>query len=432
MSFNISLSGLNAASSELSVAANDIANVGTTGFKESRAQFADIYAVSAFGNSNKSIGSGVILTSVTQQFSQGNLDFTDSSLDLAISGQGFFIMSPNLSSQDRVFSRSGAFGVDANGYIVNPTGQYLQVFPVNQDGTVTSTSLSSTQPLQLPAGAGSPAPTTQIDIELNLPSTAAIPTVYTTSPVTPADFAANFNITDANSYNHSTSVTVYDSLGNTHIQTMYYVRTDAANNTWETRTYVDGLPVTANTSETITFDNSGNLTGPTPGAPLVTGEIDYAPFAFTNGATPMDMSIRYAGTTQFSSPFAVSSLNQDGSTVGRLSGLDISETGVVRANYTNGTSQALGKVALADFPNSQGLRQIGNTAWAETIDSGTALPGEAGTGRFGSIQAGALEASNSDLTAELVNLITAQRNFQANSKAIETANSVTQTILQIG
>ena len=425
MSFNTALSGLNAAQADLSVTSNDIANVNTTGFKESRAEFGDIFATSSLGSSSTAIGSGVILSKVGQQFTQGNLDFTASSLDLAISGDGFFVMSPSLTSQEQIFTRAGALGVDDSGYVVNSAGQFLKVFPVNADGTVSATSLNSTSPLQLPATSGSPTLTTEIEIGVNLSAgeTALDPVL--------------FDATQPTTYNHSTSISVIDSLGETHVATFYYIKDVGTPNTWAQYLSVDGAAVdiaggTAGAGgqlyAEIAFDSSGNFTGVTP-APVVSAAL-----GFINGADPTQtLTLDYASNapTQFASPFSVNTLSQNGFGTGQLAGLDISDEGVIRANYTNGTSTALGKIALARFQNPQGMRQEGNTAWTETIDSGEALAGEAGGNGFGLIRSGALEASNVDLTAELVNLITAQRNFQANAKSIETSNTVTQAILQI-
>ena len=572
MSFSISLSGLNAASSDLSVTSNNIANVGTTGFKGSRAEFADIFAASALGSTSKAIGSGVVLTNVSQQFTQGNLDFTENTLDLAVTGEGFYVMREQ-GTNDLSYTRAGAFNVNQNGVIANSASQVLQVFPVDVNGVVTTTSLSGTIPLQVPNTVGTPQGTTQVDINLSFPSD--LPAALSTAAID-AEFAAAYGGGDVNgralnqvapnvnNYHTSTSATVFDSQGNSHILTMYFVMNDDLINTWKTRATMDGFPMpntigpgvptpdiaeeytgaTAITfpvdftaPDTLSFDvavdgaaaqninlnagpyanaaaldaaingilvnatadsTSGNLviTSNTPGAAsdliisnvitsgaavdIVTGTTTIAGAAATNpnfaatwnGALDFDGAgvlqlgtstnggnIQFAtfdplnGANNIGSPnatfnidftnqgntitqeaqgsFSVQSLNQDGFATGRLSGLEIDDEGLVRASFTNGQTTALGKIALARFDNPQGLNQIGNTSWVETVSSGQAVSGEAGTGNFGLIQAGALETSNVDLTAQLVKLITAQRNFQANSKAIETANTITQTIINI-
>ncbi|MCP4413450.1 MAG: flagellar hook protein FlgE [Gammaproteobacteria bacterium] len=425
MSFNTALSGLNAAQADLSVTSNDIANVNTTGFKESRAEFGDIFATSSLGSSSTAIGSGVLLSKVAQQFNQGNLDFTSNSLDLAISGDGMFVMAPSLDSQEQIFTRSGAMGVDSDGYVVNSSGQFLRVFPVNEDGTVSATSLNSSEALQLPATSGSPTVSSEIEIGVNLPAAAG--------GLDPDSFDSN----NPTTYNSSTSISIVDSLGETHVATFYYVKDIGTSNTWAQYMEIDGaaLDITGGTSGaggqlygTITYDSAGNYVSNSPD-PMVTAQL-----GFSNGADiTQTLTIDYGSNspTQFASGFSVTTLSHNGFGTGQLSGLDISDEGIIRANYTNGTSTALGKIALARFSNPQGLRQEGNTAWTETIDSGEAIAGEAGSASFGLIRSGALEASNVDLTAELVNLITAQRNFQANAKSIETSNTVTQAILQI-
>jgi len=428
MSFSTALSGLNAAQADLNVTANNIANVGTTGFKESRAEFADIFSTSPFGASDTAIGNGVLLANVAQQFNQGNLEFTANTLDLAVSGEGFFILSPSDTNTNAIFTRNGEFGVDSNGFVVSNAGARLQVFPVNADGTVTATSLSSTIPLQLPQTAGVPTITTLVDIGINLPAN---------GNVLPA---AGFDPLQASTFNASTSLTVFDSLGESHVVTAYYVK--VAPNQWATYyqstdaagatlpiDIVGGVAGAGGQLYHLTdFDNSGGFLSNTP-ATLTTTAID-----FGNGSDPtQSITFNYGGngTTQFSSPFTVNVLDQNGFPIGRLTGVEISDTGVVRANFSNGQTTALGKIALSRFQNAQGLAQVGNNSWQDSIDSGTPLVGEALTSSFGQIRSGALEVSNVDLTAQLVNLISAQRNFQANAKSIETNNTVTQAIINI-
>ena len=434
MSFNTSLSGLNSASKDLGVTSNNIANANSTGFKKSRTEFGDIYAVSAFGNSKTATGQGVTTQVVSQQFVQGNLQFTDSGLDLAITGSGFFAVAPNLSNLEFQYTRSGGFGINKDGYVVNNSGQYLMTLPVNKsDGTVSSTALSTAQPLLVPASSGVPRPTTEVELGVNVPADAASLNVN------------NFDPTEPTTYTNATSVTIYDSLGDSHILTTYFVKDNATPNNWAVFQFVDGAPLQlaspAGTTgggyqyATMTFNNDGTLAGTTPAT--ITSQSFPGPTAtdpLPNGANPLVLTLDLANNkpTQFANlGFVVNKLSQDGATTGRLSGLTIGEDGLVRANYSNGDSEALGKVLMADFRNPQGLKQIGNNSWVETIDSGTPLVGEAGTGRFGLIQSGALEASNVDLTAELVNLITAQRNFQANAKAIEANKALSDTIINI-
>lgn len=429
MSFNTALSGLNAAAADLNVKSNNIANVNTTGFKESRAEFADVFAVSAFGSSDTAIGNGTVLNNVAQQFEQGNLEFTDNALDLSISGQGFFALSPNQTSNEVIYTRAGAFNVNSDGFVVNSSGSFLRTFPVNPDGTVSSTSLSSTTALQLPSTAGSPQATDNVAIATNLPSTA--PAI--TGAIDPGN---------ATTYTNSTSVTIFDSLGNEHIVTLYYQKTATANE-WNVEAYIPGgdiIPVSdtdpvqlgpGGVGATVTLEFDPTLGGALAAASPFEFPFDLTGTDYVSGAAAQATTINFQGSTQNSGGFNVTALTQDGFPTGRLSGLDISDNGLVRATFTNGQATPLGKIALANFSNAQGLKQIGNTSWTETLDSGQVLAGEAGTGVFGLVQSGALEASNVDLTAELVGLITAQRNFQANSKAIETNNAITQTIINL-
>ncbi|HVY64315.1 MAG TPA: flagellar hook protein FlgE [Gammaproteobacteria bacterium] len=399
MPFAVALSGLNAASADLSVTANNIANANTTGFKASRAEFADVFAVGA-----QDIGNGVSMSSVSQQFSQGGVNFTDRGLDLAISGEGFFTM------RDRgviSYSRAGAFGVDRDGYVVNAQNQRLQIFPVASNGTFNTGTLSD---LQLATVDSPPQATTTAEFGVNLPANADVPAVPTFDPA------------NASSYNHSTAVTIYDSLGATHTATAYFVKT-ATPNQWDVRFYVDGNAVGG--ANTLTYSNLGVLQSP------VGGGITLPAYAPASGAAPITLTTNLLNSTQYGSTFGVNQLSQDGFASGRLSNIDVDSTGVIFARFTNGRSVPLGQVALSNFANAQGLRQLGSTSWGETYTSGDAVRGSPGTGSFGLIQSGALESSNVDLTQQLVNMITAQRNFQANAQMISTADQVTQTIINI-
>jgi flagellar hook protein FlgE len=407
MPFRSALSGLNAASSDLRIIGNNVANASTTGFKKSRAEFADVFASSNLGVTANAIGSGVKVASVSQQFSQGNIGFTDNNLDLAISGQGFFILDDN---GTEVYSRAGTFGVDRAGYVVNNQNQRLSVFTADSAGNITG----ARGALQLDTSDIAPAATTSVDLDLNLDATATQPAV-----------AFNVAGPTPDQYNNSTSLTVYDSLGSPHLTTTYYVKTAVAGQ-WQTYTYVDnsaGTSVLASGPDVLQYDGLGAITA---GATFVANLA-----APGNGANALALAMDYSQSTQFGSPFAVNALVQDGFATGRLSGVDIVETGEITARFTNGQSRTLGQVALANFANTQGLRQLGDTQWSETFDSGSALVAAPGSGTLGLVQSGALEGSNVDLTEQLVNMITAQRNFQANAQVISTADTVTQTIINI-
>ena len=404
MPFAIALSGLNAASADLGVTANNVANVNTTGFKMSRAQFSEVFAVGTQSVSSSASGSGVRLSAIAQQFTQGNIDFTDNALDLAIGGEGFFVLNDNGA---RSYTRAGAFGVDNQGYVVNATGARLQAYPYAGSGLFNT---GTPQDLQLTIGANPPSASTRAEFGINLPADAPVPA----NPV--------FDAADPSSFNHTTSVTLYDSLGAAHTATVYFIK-DADPNTWNTQIEIAGNPVAG--AGQIVFNPDGSLLSPAGGL------MPLAPYNPGTGANPITVSLDFGTATQFGDNFGVNSLSQDGFTTGRLTGVSVDGEGVVFARFTNGQSTSLGKLALANFINPQGLQQLGETAWGESFQSGDALLGEAGTASFGNIQSGALESSNVDLTAQLVQMITAQRNFQANAQMISTADTVTQTVINI-
>ncbi|MFA5530480.1 MAG: flagellar hook protein FlgE [Thiohalomonadaceae bacterium] len=533
MSFQTALSGLNAASGNLNVTGHNIANASTTGFKYSRAEFADVYAVSFGGVAKTATGSGVRLANVAQQFTQGNVDFTDNNLDLAVSGEGFFMLSDNGS---RVYSRAGNFSVDRDGYVVNANGHRLQAYDV--DPATGAVSNFTPNDLRLNLGANPAKMTEEIGINLNLDAAATLASVQ------PMD------VHDPDSYNFSTTTTIYDSLGVTHDATLYFQKasattqlnltgslfdnggtpgspesipvfqvydslgnayaadisftqtgpdsytaavtlgsvtrditldftsgvaqvvpsgdnvfsnldldstgsgqpshltidfsaltrtTDASTGTtaeigsrsdngpqgvWNVRMVIDGQEFD---NETIAFNKDGSL-GNNP--PYMSFNTSGA-FVPGNNALDMDVVVNFTGSTQFGAASAVNNLIQDGWTTGRLSGVSVDAGGVVYARYTNGQSEVLGAVAMARFSNPNGLQQMGDTNWAESFESGGAQLGQAGTGTFGQIQSGALEASNVDISKQLVNMIIAQRDFQANAKMISTEDTVTQTIINI-
>ena len=409
MAFRIAVSGLRAATADLDVTGNNIANSNTTGFKASRAEFADVYAATSIGTSQDSIGQGVSLTAVAQQFGQGTITFTDNNLDLAISGEGFFALEDT--SGARIYSRAGAFGVDENGVVVNSLGQRLVAFQAT-GGTLTGV----TGPLQLSSSNIAPQATTLIDVGVNLDADAVAPTIAF-DPLAPT------------SYNNATSLTVYDSLGQEHLATVYFRKSPAPpDNTWESYLVVGdpASPLNTVSPVSLAFDATGQLT---TGMPI---RYQAAPgFDPLTGANTLDLQFDFGASTQFGGQFGVNSITQDGFATGRLSGVDIDDQGVVLARFTNGQSQIQGQVVLANFSNPQGLQPLGDTAWAETNSSGAALIGAPGTASLGLVQSGALEESNVDLAQQLVNMIVAQRNFQANAQMIRTEDEIIQTIVNI-
>lgn len=447
MSFNNALSGINAAQKDLNVTANNIANVNTTGFKESRAEFADVYANSIFVNAKTQVGNGVATGAVAQQFHQGALQFTNNALDLAIQGNGFFVTSDGLTNLDRTYTRAGAFKLNESSYMVSNSGGYLQGYEINSDGTPKAVSINATKPIQIPDKAGEPVQTTTVEAGFNLPS----------STKTLMDVnASKFDPTDSTTYSSSTSVVVYDSLGEPHTITQYFTKeadpadpTQAAVPTaWRMYLYEGDKPIdivggTATTMATglsqaplsarVTFDASGKMVTPTTPAVIKTDPLGATGAGIiTNGADgTQEIEFKLGTVTQYASPFEVSKLTQDGSTVGRLTKVEIGADGIVSATYSNATTVKVAMVAMAKFANAQGLTQVGDTSWRQSLLSGDALPGTPNSGTFGSIKSSALEQSNVDLTTELVDLITAQRNFQANSRSLEVNSSLQQNILQI-
>jgi flagellar hook protein FlgE len=406
MAFNTAISGLNAATTDLNVIGNNIANASTSGFKSSRTQFSDVYPVSNFGVGSNTAGAGVKVSAITQRFTQGNVNFTNSALDLAINGDGFFRLSDNGAI---LYSRAGAFGLDANGYISNADGLRLTGYQADALGNITG----ALAELQVSLADLAPSATTDIAVGVNLNAAAAIPAVAF-NPATPA------------SYNNATSVTVYDSLGSQHMATMYYRKT--ATNTWDTYMYVDG--VLRDGPDTLVFSNVGALSTINAAA-VPPSTLTSAAFAPGGGAAAMTLTLDYGQATQFGSGFGVNFLTQDGYTTGRLAGLDIDGSGTLRARYTNGQSLVQGQVVMSNFTNPQGLKPQGDTTWAETTVSGTPLTGAPGTASLGMIQSGALEDSNVNITEQLVSMITAQRNFQANAQVIQTEDAITQTIINM-
>ena len=461
MSFQISLSGLNAAQKDLDVTSNNIANVNTIGFKESRAEFVDVYASSLLSGGKTKAGDGVLTSEVAQQFAQGSIQFTQNSLDLAITGTGFYATVPGIDSLEKSYTRAGQFKLNDDNFVVNSGGGYLLGFPVNDDGSSSSVSLSTANPIRIPTVSGAPQFTTEVDLRLNLP---AGDSYITGAPL-------NFDPTDPLTFNNSTSVTIFDSLGDSHVMTYYFIKDTptavvgppaltAKPNEWFIFAAVDGniididdtgapaLELAAADGRVtagglkggrLVFNSSGDFTSITPTTGFTTvalGGTILANGADATQTVTIDFNLDNAGPnpnepTQFASNFEVTSLSQDGLAVGRLTGIDIGTDGLIRATYSNGTSQPLSRIALVNFANEQGLTQIGGTSWRESLDSGEPLAGEAGSGTFGSINSKALEQANVNLTTELIDLISAQRNFQANSRALEISNQLNQTILQI-
>ena len=401
MSFNIALTGLNAANEDLSVTSNNLANVATVGFKGSRTEFADLFASTQQGAI--SAGNGVAVSEIAQQFTQGNIKTTGNTLDMAISGNGFFVVSNNGALN---YTRDGEFQLNSSGEVVNSQGLALQAYPPLANGGFNTGGLAN---ISLNTNLSQPQATSTAQIAANLPANA--------TPPPDAPFAA----TDPNSYNNTTSLTVYDSLGAAHTASLYFINT--APNAWSVQLTVDGTAVGA--PQALDYSQTGALTTP------ANGKVTFPAYTPATGAQAMNMTFDFSNTTQYGGNFSVSSVQQNGFTTGQLTGISVGQTGVVQAQFTNGRSINLGQLALANFENPQGLQQLGNATWAPTNASGAAVNGVAGNSGFGSIQSGSLEESNVDTTAALVEMITAQRDFQANSEMIKTEDQVTQSIINI-
>lgn len=414
MSFNTALSGLRAANTDLEVTGNNIANASTVGFKKSRTEFGDVYANSLIGSGSTAAGSGVLVNDIAQQFDQGNVSFTDNALDLAINGPGFFVLSEP--SGAPAYTRAGYFGLDNAGFIVTNAGDRLQGLQADANGNITGGTPSD---LQVNTANLPPQATSAVELEFNLDSRDTPPSVAVFDPLNPLSF------------NSSTSMTIYDSQGQSHVMTSYFAKDQVNQNDWDMFIYIDGVdslqPATANFN--LFFNTDGTLNTTTTLSPFTVDNFN--PANGTDVPPASNFTIDIGGTTQFGSEFAVSDLNQDGFAPGQLSGIEIDDTGILFARYTNGEALTFGQIVLASFDNPQGLSPLGDTTWAESFESGIPSVGTPQSGSLGAIQAGALEESNVDLSEELVRLIIAQRNFQANAKTIETADTVTQAIINI-
>jgi flagellar hook protein FlgE len=481
MGFQQGLSGLSAAAKNLDVIGNNVANANTVGFKQSQAQFADVYSSTlggAGGTQSGSVqaGTGATVAAVAQQFAQGNITATNNSMDVAINGNGFYRMDNNGTIS---YTRNGQFQLDKNGFVVDNKGLKLTGYPAAANGVIIT---STPGPMQIPSGSLMPKATVNVTAGLSLNANAAAPAT------------AVFNPLDPTSYNYSTSATVYDTLGNSHVSALYFQRqpiplaslgnasmaagsatmtlgsttglaagntltvagttytisavtnattltmtapaaaafgpvaptaTNAPSSNWNTYLTVDDalVPAPATPLSVLTFNTSGVLSAPM--TPVVSA-------AFTpTGAAAQTLTFNFAGTTQYGSAFAVNSLTQDGFTTGQLGGINTSADGTIVARYSNGQTKNLGQVVLASFANPQGLQALSNNQWTSTGASGVALVGSPGSSTFGVLQSGAVEDSNVDLTAELVNMITAQRSYQANAQTIKTQDQLMQTMINL-
>ena len=410
MSFQQGLSGLNGAQRSLDAIGNNVANSGTVGFKLSQAQFADVYAAALGAGGGSQIGIGTSVLTVSQQFTQGNLTVTNNPLDVAINGAGFYRMSSNGAIS---YTRNGQFNVDKEGFIVNASGDRLTGFAADAQGVIIP---SSPVDISIDTSDLTPRQTSVARLGINLDSREV-----------PSTIAFDPALKDPITYNASTSLTAFDTLGNPHILTTYFVKQPATSAMdYKLYTSLDDSAAVPATGTDLYFTASGSLDLAATPTPLVES------FAISTGAvTPLRFDLDLTGSTQFGSSFGVNRLFQDGYTSGRLSGINIAVDGVVQGRYSNGQSRNLGQIVLANFTNPNGLQSLGNNQWAETPDSGQPLVGAPGTGSLGSLQSAAVEESNVDLTAELVNMITQQRAYQANAQSIKTQDQILQTLVNL-
>ena len=422
MSFQQGLSGLNAASKNLEVIGNNVANASTFGAKTSRAEFSDMYAAALNGGGITNIGIGVNLAAVAQQFTQGNITATGNPMDIAIKGSGFFQLTDGINPP--VYSRNGQFKIDKDGYIVNNEKRRLIGYPADSTGAIQPGSVGL---LTLPTAGVALRVTSCMLVEMNLDAGAAV-TLPGSGPA--IDFAAD------RTYNNVTAVTGYDAKGQDVVVTYYFQK--AGTDTWNVYATANGVTVADDGGTppqpapvtTLTFPTGGGA--PTAPAGLVSFDIP----ATTNSVGALTVPITgvtldLGGATQYGAAFGVTNLSQDGYAAGQLTGMSVEPDGVLMASYSNGQSRPAGQLQLATFRNPQGLVAMGGNVWANSYASGTPVTGRAGDGSIGVLQAGALEESNVDLTGELVSMITAQRIYQANAQTIKTQDQALQTLVNM-
>lgn len=415
MSTQIALTGLKAAQADISNTSHNIANVGTTGYQRSRAEFGDLFSISPMNNPATQIGSGVKLLSTQRIFDQGAVTTTGNAFDLALEGPGFFTLQ-STETGGRAYSRAGAFNMDATGRVVDSSGDFLLGFPVSLDGTPLSRDPAAMTPISIAAQTGVAAATENVELQLNFPATGA----GRQSAVPPA---VAFNPGDPTSYAASTPMSILNADGQPVDAIAYFIKT------------AEPTPLLSESRYAVQLAYQGSVMTP-PAAPeeivfdafgAQTGGFSNQTFAGLSG----NLTLNFSGSQMTPDAFSVMSIEQDGQTRRSLSNVDIAKDGVIWATYGSEDAVAIGQIGLANFANPNGMKQIGNATYVETSESGAPVIGEGGTAGFGSIRSGAIESSNVDLTDELVHLITAQRNYQASAKALETSTAMTQTIMNM-
>lgn len=511
--FNTSISGIRGSQKYLDTTSNNIANANSYGFKKSRAEFADIYANSVFTSAKTATGMGVTTTTVAQQFTQGSLSGdTGNNLDMAISGNGFFVLANNENYEttsevgDRSYTRNGAFELNKDGFIVTAMGDYVQGYDIDKDGNVTNLDIMSTHAIKIPSDTGAPKMSSKAELIANLPAKAEDlghkdyynddGTSSTTKPYSSTYCAMNnFDPQNSETYTAATSQTIYDSLGGAHTLT-YYFQKDHVNpstakapasvtdtdpkkvlyepdaTVWNVVVYVDGKPVDvdggaeflvndpsssieqnttlmgiqlvfSSSGSLVKDDTSGIVTGQLPSSIDITNikstkheSLTRPEFSLSSamggGVDPsQDLNIQLDLSQYGSSKFSVTGVSTDGYATGILENVEVDDNGVILAAYTNGRTEPIAKVAMATFSNPQGLIKIGDTQWKQSINSGEAAAAQANVGKAGAIKGANLELSNVELASELVDLLIAQRTYQANAQALQTQNTAMDSILSI-
>jgi flagellar hook protein FlgE len=414
-SFYSALSGLDTHATAMQVIGDNISNLQTTGFKGSTAHFEDVLGASLTGVSGgNQTGAGTKVSTIDANFTQGSLETTDVSTDVAINGEGFFVVGNPLTSE-LFYTRAGNFTIDSEGYYVNTEGYRIQGYLYDSTGTSVIETLTDIQINQNSMIA--PQITDEVEMELNLNA---------------SEEAETWDIDDPSGTSHfSTALSVYDSLGQSHQIQVYFTKT--ADQTWEWHSVIDGADVQGGTSGvlqeygsgTITFDTSGGLTTAMP-VDFYTGSI-----TFSNGTTPPDTTVDFEGTTQYGSESSIQTLTQNGYAAGTISGVSIDEEGNIVASYTNGTRRNIAQLVLADFPDLTGLARKGGTLYQATTTSGEPIYNRPGVGGLGDICSSMLEESNVDMASEFIKMIITQRGYQANSKVITTTDDMLAQLLNI-
>jgi flagellar hook protein FlgE len=416
MTLSVGLSGLQAAQTDLDTIGNNIANVGTVGFKSSSAIFGDVYSTSLLGSAGVKTdpGQGVATSSLSQLFTEGAITRTGNALDVAINGNGFFQV--QTAAGTIAYTRDGSLQVNANGQLVNDGGALVLGYPAPATGT-TSTAAGAVGPIRISQSNIAAAATSKFTLDVNLPTTG-----------TPIDTTATpFSITNPNSYNQSSAATVYDSLGTSNTLTTFFTQVSGsgAPPQWQTHWELSsssGAMIASGTGATLAFNSSGALTAGS-------GTINVA--TLPDGAAGLTIAQDFTGSTLSDLPYGVNAVTNDGSPGGQFAGVLVNSDGTIVAQYTNGLTKAMGTIALANFQNPQGLTPISGNNWLPSATSGQAVTNPPGTGGFGILESGALEGSNVDLSAQLVNLIVAQQAYQANVQGINVDQQNVQKLLNL-